>query len=136
MFSRLPRDEALEKEDSIDEMKNIKSSPPIQHLLQAQQAVCFAFDIVGKWRPMIKKKKKKQQKNGYNNFNDAQKCYGQAYFCLKKLFYVPIAAYIRCVSHYCESFIYEIFYDCQRVLSKISELCIACGRWKARRTIV
>ena len=62
MFSRLPRDEALEKEDRIDEMKNIKSNPPIQHLLQAQQAVCFAFDMVGKWRPMIKKQKKKTKK--------------------------------------------------------------------------
>ena len=44
------------------------------------KAVCFAFDFVGKWRPTIKKK-------GYDNFNGTQKCYGQAYFCSKKLFF-------------------------------------------------
>ena len=48
-------------------------------------------------------------KKGYNNFNDTQKCYGQAYFCSKKLFYMPTAAYIRCILHYFESFIFEIF---------------------------
>ena len=38
MFSRLPTDEALEKEDRIDEMKkNMKNSPPVPYLLQAQQ---------------------------------------------------------------------------------------------------
>ena len=37
MSSRLPTDEALEKEDGIDEMKK-KISPPVPHLLQAQQA--------------------------------------------------------------------------------------------------
>ena len=44
MSSRLPTDEALEKEDRIDEMKkkekkkNKKTNPPVPHLLQAQQA--------------------------------------------------------------------------------------------------
>ena len=38
MSSHLPTDEALEKEDRIDEIKKIKHSPPIPHLLQAQQA--------------------------------------------------------------------------------------------------
>ena len=38
MFSCLPTDEALEKEDRIDENKEIKHSPSIPHLLQAQQA--------------------------------------------------------------------------------------------------
>ena len=49
--------------------------------------------------------------------------YGQAYFCSKKLFYMPTAEYIKCISHYFESFMFEL------------ELCIACGRWKTRRTI-
>ena len=34
-------------------------------------------------------------KKGYRNFNDPLKCYGQASFCLKKLFYMLTAAYIR-----------------------------------------
>ena len=40
MSSRLQRDEALEKEDRIDEneKKKKKHSPPVPHLLQAQQA--------------------------------------------------------------------------------------------------
>ena len=45
MSSRLPRDEALEKEDRIDEMKKKKNKKktkkkkqPIPHLLQVQQA--------------------------------------------------------------------------------------------------
>ena len=40
MSSRLQRDEALEKEDRIDEMikKYKKNSPPIPHPLHAQQA--------------------------------------------------------------------------------------------------
>ena len=39
MSSRLLRNEALEKEDRIDEMKkNKNNSPPVPHLLQAQQA--------------------------------------------------------------------------------------------------
>ena len=41
---------------------------------------------------------------------------------------MPTAAYIMCISHYFESFIFEIFYNCQRFLTKIiSELCIACN---------
>ena len=85
------------------------------------KAVCFAFDFVGEWRFTI-------QKKSYKNFNDTQICYGQAFFCSKKFLYMPIAAYIRCISHYFESFIFEIFYGCQRFLSKImSELCIACN---------
>ena len=39
MSSHLPTDEALEKEDRIDEIKKIiKHNSPIPHLLQAQQA--------------------------------------------------------------------------------------------------
>ena len=43
MSSRLPTDEALEKEDWIDEIKKIKHSPPFPHLLQAQQAPALAY---------------------------------------------------------------------------------------------
>ena len=43
MSSRLPRDEALEKEDRIDKMKKIKNSPSIPHLLQAQQAPALLY---------------------------------------------------------------------------------------------
>ena len=43
MSSHLQRDEALEKEDRIDEMKKIKNSPPILHLLQAQQATTLPY---------------------------------------------------------------------------------------------
>ena len=43
MSSRLPRDEALEKEDRIYEMKKIKNSPPVSHLLQAQQATALPY---------------------------------------------------------------------------------------------
>ena len=53
------------------------------------KAVCFAFDFVGEWRSTI-------QKKSYKNFNDTQKFYGQAYFCSKKLFYMPTATYIKC----------------------------------------
>ena len=46
------RDGALEKEDRIDEMKKIKNSPPILHLLQAQQAPALPYaKVVG--RPSI-----------------------------------------------------------------------------------
>ena len=50
MSSRLPRDEALEKEDSIDEMKKKKkNSPPVPHLLQAQQAPALPYaKVVGR----------------------------------------------------------------------------------------
>ena len=49
MSSRLPRDEALEKEDRIDEMKKIKNSPPLPHLLQAQQAPALQYaKVVGR----------------------------------------------------------------------------------------
>ena len=49
MSSRLQRDEALEKEDRIDEMKKIKNSPPIPHLLQAQQAPVLPYaKVVGR----------------------------------------------------------------------------------------
>ena len=43
MSSRLPRDEVLEKEDRIDEMKKVKNSPPVPHLLQAQQAPALPY---------------------------------------------------------------------------------------------
>ena len=46
MSSRFPRDEALEKEDWIDERKK---SPPIPHLLQAQQAPALPYaKVVGR----------------------------------------------------------------------------------------
>ena len=49
MSSRLPRDEALEKEDRIDEMKKIKNCLPVPHLLQAQQAPALLFaNVVGR----------------------------------------------------------------------------------------
>ena len=49
MSSRLPRDEALEKEDRIDEMKQIKNSPTVPHLLQAQQAPALPYaKVVGR----------------------------------------------------------------------------------------
>ena len=49
MSSRLQRDETLEKEDRIDEMKKIKISPPIPHLLQAQQAPVLPYaKVVGR----------------------------------------------------------------------------------------
>ena len=48
MSSRLTRDEALEKEVSIDEMKKIKNSPPVPHLLQAQKAPALLYaKVVG-----------------------------------------------------------------------------------------
>ena len=48
MFSRLQRDEALEKEDRIDEMKK-HNSPPVPHLLQAQQAPALPYaKVVGR----------------------------------------------------------------------------------------
>ena len=49
MSSRLPRGEALEKEDRVDEMKKIKNSPPVPHLLQAQQAPALPYaKVVGR----------------------------------------------------------------------------------------
>ena len=59
MSSRLPRDEALETEDRIDEMKKKhtknkqtkknKHSPPVPHLLQAQQAPALPYaKVVGR----------------------------------------------------------------------------------------
>ena len=53
MSSRLPRDEALEKEDRIDEMKKKKekkkNSPPVPHLLQAQQIPVLPYaKVVGR----------------------------------------------------------------------------------------
>ena len=56
MFSRLPRDKALEKEDRIDEMKQKtkqkntqKNSPPVPHLLQEQQAPALPYiKVVGR----------------------------------------------------------------------------------------
>ena len=50
MSSHLQRDEALEKGDKIEEMKNIKkNSPPIPHLLQAQQAPALPYaEVVGR----------------------------------------------------------------------------------------
>ena len=47
MSSRLPTDEALAKEDRIDEIKK-KHSSPIPHLLQAQQAPTLPYaKVVG-----------------------------------------------------------------------------------------
>ena len=47
MSSRLPRDEAYEKEDKIDEIKKKnsinKNSLPVPHLLQAQQAPALPY---------------------------------------------------------------------------------------------
>ena len=50
MSSCLPRDEALEKEDRIDGMeKNKQNSPPIQHVLQAQQTPALPYaKVVGR----------------------------------------------------------------------------------------
>ena len=50
MSSRLPTDEALGKEDRIDEMKkNIKNSPSVPDLLQAQQAPALPYaKVVGR----------------------------------------------------------------------------------------
>ena len=56
MSSRLPKDEALEKEDRIDEMKKQqqqnkqnKNSPPAPHLLQARQALALPYaKVVGR----------------------------------------------------------------------------------------
>ena len=55
------------------------------------KAIYFAFDFVGG-----------PKKKSYNNLDDTQKCYGQAYFCSKKLFYMPTAEYIRCIWHHFE----------------------------------
>ena len=49
--SRLLTDEELEKEDRIDKMKTIykKNSPPIPHLLQAQEAHALPYaKVVGR----------------------------------------------------------------------------------------
>ena len=49
MSSHLPRDEALEKEDRIDDMKKIKNCPSIPHLLQAQQAPALPYaEVAGR----------------------------------------------------------------------------------------
>ena len=50
VLSCLPTDEALEKEDRIDQIKKkIKHSPPIPHLLQAQQAPALPYaKVVGR----------------------------------------------------------------------------------------
>ena len=50
MSSSHPTDEALEKEDRIDEMeKQIKISPPVPPLLQAQQALALpCAKVVGR----------------------------------------------------------------------------------------
>ena len=51
MSSHLPTDEALEKEDRIDEIskKKKKNIPPIPHLLQAQQAPALPYaKVVGR----------------------------------------------------------------------------------------
>ena len=51
MSSRLPTDEALEKEDRIDEIKKKKkeTSSPIPHLLLAQQAPALPYaKVVGR----------------------------------------------------------------------------------------
>ena len=49
MSSRLPTDEALEKEERIDEIKKKKHSPPIPHLLRAQQAPALPYaKVVGR----------------------------------------------------------------------------------------
>ena len=58
MSSRLKRDETLEKEDRIDEMKKKKhtqkkkknNSPPVPHLLQAQQVPALPYaKVVGRY---------------------------------------------------------------------------------------
>ena len=51
-------------------------------------AVCFAFDFVREWRPTI-------QTKADNNFNGTKNDMDKLSFCLKKLFYMPTAAYIR-----------------------------------------
>ena len=44
MSSRLPTDEALEKEDRTDEIKEYtKIRPPVPHLLQAQQVPALPY---------------------------------------------------------------------------------------------
>ena len=44
--SRLPKDEALEKEDRIDEMKKRKKkSPPVPHMLQIQQPPALPYAV-------------------------------------------------------------------------------------------
>ena len=49
MSSCLPRDEALEKEERLDEMKKIKNSPTVPHLLRAQQAPALPYaKVVGR----------------------------------------------------------------------------------------
>ena len=51
MSSHLPTDEALEKEDRIDEIKKQYkiNSPPVPHLLQAQQAPALPYaKVVGR----------------------------------------------------------------------------------------
>ena len=51
MSSRLPVDEAVEKEDRLDEIKKKKkkNSPPVPHLLQAQQAPALPYaKVVGR----------------------------------------------------------------------------------------
>ena len=49
MSSSLPRDEALEKEDRIDEMKKKQHQPTIPHVLQAQQAPALPYaKVVGR----------------------------------------------------------------------------------------
>ena len=57
MYRRLPRDEALEKEDRIDEMKKNKlnkkkkkkKKTPVPHLLLAQQAPALPYaKVVGR----------------------------------------------------------------------------------------
>ena len=51
MSSRLPTDEALEKEDRIDKIKKkiVKHSLPVLHLLQAQQAPSLLYaKVVGR----------------------------------------------------------------------------------------
>ena len=53
MSNRLQRDEALEMEDRMDEIKKkIKiNSPPVPHLLQAQQAPALPYaKVVGRPR--------------------------------------------------------------------------------------
>ena len=51
MSSRLPTDGALEKENRVDEMKKKQyktNSPPVLHLLQAQQAPALPYaKVVG-----------------------------------------------------------------------------------------
>ena len=49
MSSRLQRDEALEKEHRIDEMKKYKKQPTHPHLLQTQQAPSLLYvKVVGR----------------------------------------------------------------------------------------